>query len=111
MTEPPNEEGAFEHRTYEVFNQRRTIGVLAAHGGAVRGIFLDEEVRKMTERALAQEVLAVASVASARGRLSLREQLDAAIDDRRFRPTIYELMPEVPTAEEYEAFRHKTLKY
>lgn len=103
----------FEDRTYEVFNQRRTVGVLAAHGGAVRGIFLHEDVRKLPERILAQEILQVAAVASARGRLSLREQLAASAEstDQHVGPAVYELMPEVPTEEEYEAFKRQTLKY
>lgn len=111
MTNPSNAETPFEERAYEVFNQRRTVGVLATHGGAVRGIFLHEDVRKMTERTLTQEILKVASVASARGRLSLREQLMAAAGEQPLQPSVFELLPEAPTEEEYEAFKRQTLKY
>lgn len=111
MTDPNSDKAPLEDQTYEVFNQRRTVGVLAAHGGAVRGIFLHEDVRKMTERALTQEILKVASVASARGRLSLREQLVAAAGHQPVQPLIFELLPDVPTEQEYEAFKRHTLKY
>jgi hypothetical protein len=99
-------------RGFQVFNRRNTIGVSALPGGAVNGIYLDESVRKMTERDLARDILAVASVASMRGRLSLREQIEAAAhaEGRTVPPHTYEALPEVPTAEQYELYKHEKLK-
>ena len=56
----------------------------------------------MTERQLSQEILAVAAVASARGRLSMREQMvaAAAVNDQYIGHSTYELLPDVPPAEE-----------
>ena len=107
-----NETAPAKPDPFQVFNRRQTIGVSARHGGAVNGVYLDESVRKMGERELAREILSVASVASMRGRLSVREQLEAAAkaDGRAVTPATYEAMPDVPTAQEYERYKTSTLK-
>lgn len=104
-TDPPAGRG------FQVFNRRQTIGVSTMPGGAVNGLFLDESVRKMTERDLAREILTVASVASMRGRLALREQIDAAAaaEGRTVPPHTYEALPDVPTAEQYEQCKREKL--
>jgi hypothetical protein len=96
---------------FQVFNRRKTIGVSALPGGAVNGVFLDESVRKMNERDLAREILTVASVASMRGRLDLREQIDTAAEaeGRTVPPHTYEALPDVPTAEQYEQYKREKL--
>lgn len=98
---------------FEVFNLRKTIGVSALHGGAVNGVYLHEDVRKLTERALCQEILAVAEVAAMRGRLSLRERIErAAADAGTPVPAgTFEVLDDVPTAEEYQRFARETLKF
>jgi hypothetical protein len=98
---------------FEVFNRDRTIGVSAAHGGATNGIFLHDNVRRMSERTLTQEILAVARVASMRGRLSLRERMEetAAANGTKVPPETYEVLRDTPTAEEYEQARRQILKY
>lgn len=103
---------ASPEKGFEVFNRRNTIGVSVLPGGAVNGLYLDESVRKMTERDLARDILAVASVASMRGRLNLREQIEAAAraEGRAVPPQTYEALPEVPTAEQYEQYKQDTLK-
>lgn len=97
---------------FEIFNRDRTVGVSAAHGGAINGIYLHEKVRKMNERTLTQEILAVASVAAMRGRLSVRERMeaDAAANGTTVPAQAYEVLPDAPTAAEYEDFKRRTLK-
>jgi hypothetical protein len=92
---------------FQIFNSRKTIGVSAVAGGAVNGFYLDESVRKMTERDLVREILAVASVASMRGRLHIREQLDAT---GAVPPQTFEALVDIPTAHEYEQHRRAKLK-
>ena len=115
MTTPdtPKDDTPFEDRTYEVFNPQRTVGVRAAHGGAFTGLYLSEDVRKTTERALTRDILAVASVAAARGRLSYREQLEtiAAQSGNPVTANVYDVLPNVPTEQEYEDLKKKTLKH
>ena len=98
--------------SFQVFNRRQTIGVSAVHGGAINGVYLDEAVRKMGERELAREIVSVASVAAMRGRLSVREQVEAAAkaEGRTVTPATYEAMPDVPTAEDYDRYKTTTLK-
>lgn len=98
---------------YEVFNRHRTIGVSTAPGGAVNGIYLHESVRKGNERTLTREILAVASVASMRGRLGVRERMEAnaAANGTTVPPSAYEVLPDAPTAEQYEQYKRETLKY
>lgn len=97
---------------YEVFNRSRTIGVAASPGGAVAGLYLHENTRKLGERALAREILTVASVAAMRGRLALREQIEAAAAERgqTVPAHTYEILPDVPTIEEYEQYKHRALR-
>jgi hypothetical protein len=104
-TDPPAGRG------FQVFNRRQTIGVSTMPGGAVNGLFLDESVRKMTERDLAREILTVASVASMRGRLALREQIEAAAaaEGRTVPAHTYEALPDVPTPEQYEQCKREKL--
>ncbi|AQA07054.1 hypothetical protein BVC93_31690 (plasmid) [Mycobacterium sp. MS1601] len=98
---------------YEVFNRNRTIGVSTAPGGAVTGLFLHENVRKGNERNLVREILAVAGVASMRGRLGVRERMEAnaAANGTTVPPSAYEVLPDAPTAEQYEQYKRETLKY
>jgi hypothetical protein len=98
---------------YEVFNRARTIGISTIPGGAVNGIFLHESVRKMNERTLTREILAVASVASMRGRLGIRERMEAAAAAKgeTVPPQTYEVMPDAPTADQYQEYKRQTLKY
>ncbi|CAN5623994.1 hypothetical protein BH09ACT8_BH09ACT8_50990 [soil metagenome] len=98
---------------YEVFNRNRTIGVSTAPAGAVTGIYLHESVRKVNERTLTREILAVASVASMRGRLGVRERMEAnaAANGTTVAPSVYEVLPDAPTAEQYEQYKRETLKY
>lgn len=97
---------------FQIFNRRNTIGVSALPGGAVNGLYLDESVRKMTERDLARDILTVASVASMRGRLNLREQIEAAAEaaGHAVPPHTFETLPDVPTAEQFEQFKQEKLK-
>lgn len=113
MTSPKQDDVPFEDRVYKVFNQRQSIGVSAGHGGAFRGLYLADSTKKMTERALAQEILSVAKVASLRGKLSMREQMIAAAaeTDEHVSRATFELVPDVPTPEEYETLRRETLRY
>lgn len=107
MTTPPTPDDHFE-----IFNRDRTVGVSAVHGGAINGVYLHEKVRKMNERTLAQEILAVASVAAMRGRLSVRERMEAeaAANGTTVPAQAYEVIPDAPTAAEYEDFKRTTLK-
>ncbi len=117
MTDKRTPAAAVPHRPaatdkgFQVFNRRNTIGVSVLPGGAVNGLYLDESVRKMTERDLARDILAVASVASMRGRLSLREQIESAAqaEGRSVPPQTYEALPDVPTATEYEQYKQEKL--
>lgn len=110
MTDKPDSAGT--DRGFQVFNRRNTIGVSALPGGAVNGLYLDESVRKMTERDLARDILTVASVASMRGRLNLREQIEAAAEaeGRTVPPHTYEALPDVPTADQYDQYKQEKLK-
>jgi hypothetical protein len=110
MTDKPDTTAAAD--TFQVFNRRNTIGVSARPGGAVNGLYLDESVRKMTERDLARDILAVASVASMRGRLNIREQIEAAAEaeGRAIPHQTYETLPDIPTAEQYEQYKQENLK-
>lgn len=107
----PDKTDDAEGRGFQVFNRRKSIGVSTLPGGAVNGLFLDESVRKMSERDLAREILTVASVASMRGRLGLREQIDtaAAAEGRTVPPHTYEALPDVPTVEQYEQYKREKL--
>ncbi|RFZ07586.1 hypothetical protein DSM43518_03328 [Mycobacterium marinum] len=98
---------------YEVFNRNRTVGVSTVAGGAVNGLFLHESVRKLNERTLTREILAVASVASMRGRLAVRERMEAtaAANGATVPAAVYEVLPDAPTAEQYEQYKHETLRY
>ena len=98
---------------YEVFNRTRTIGVSATAGGAVNGFFLHESVRQLKERALTREILAVASVASMRGRLAVRERMEAAAaaNGTTVPTSAYDVLPDAPTAEQYEQYKRETLRY
>jgi hypothetical protein len=98
---------------YEVFNRTRTIGVSTASGGAVNGLFLHENVRQLNERVLTREILAVAGVASMRGRLAVREHMEAAAaaSGTTVPTSAYELLPDAPTAEQYEKYKRETLRY
>jgi hypothetical protein len=100
--------------TYEIFNRHKTIGISVVREGTIKGIFLDESVRKMNERDLARDILAVASVAAMRGRLAIREYLEAeaAAAGRTVPPQTYEAeaMRNVPTHEQYEHFKQAKLK-
>lgn len=98
---------------FEVFNRDRTIGVSALSGGAVSGFYLHSNVRKMNERDLARQILKVADVAAMRGRLHVRELMEAAAAARgaTVPPNTYEVLPDVPTAEQYEAFKRENLQY
>lgn len=112
MTSAPDSRPQPQDR-YEVFNRNRTIGVSTAPAGAVTGIFLHESVRKGNERTLTREILAVASVASMRGRLGVRERMEAnaAANGTTVPASAYEVLPDAPTAEQYEQFKRETLKY
>jgi len=74
---------------------------------------LHESVRKINERNLTREILAVASVASMRGRLAVRERMEAAAaaNGTTVPPSTYEVLPDAPTAEQYEQYKHEILKY
>ncbi|MEU0498041.1 hypothetical protein [Mycobacterium sp. NPDC006124] len=98
---------------YEIFNRNRTIGVSTIPGGAVNGIFLHENVRKMNERNLTREILAVASVASMRGRLGVRERMEAAAaaNGTTVPASAFEVLPDAPTPEAYEQYKRETLRY
>ncbi|GAT04564.1 hypothetical protein [Mycolicibacterium fortuitum] len=98
---------------YEIFNRNRTIGVSTVPGGAVNGLFLHENVRQMNERALTREILAVAGVASMRGRLGVRERMEAAAaaNGTTVPASAYEVLPDAPTAEQYERHKRETLRY
>lgn len=98
---------------YEVFNRDRTIGVSTAAGGAVHGLFLHESVRQLNERALTREILAVAGVASMRGRLAVRECMEAAAaaNGTTVPAAAYDVLPDAPTAEQYEQYKRETLRY
>jgi hypothetical protein len=114
MTTTPNADDVpFKQRTFKIFDSRQTIGVETGYGGVFRGLYLSPAVKKMKERQLAQEILAVAGVASARGRLCMREEMiaSAAATDQHVNSSTFELLPGVPTAEEYETLRRETLKY
>ncbi|MDA0251725.1 MAG: hypothetical protein O2892_11535 [Actinomycetota bacterium] len=112
MNDTPSAGRPAPERGFQIFNRRNTIGVLVLPGGAVSGLYLDESVRKMTERDLARDILAVASVASMRGRLNIREQIEAAAqaDERSVPPQTYEALPDVPTAGQYEQYKTEKLK-
>lgn len=112
-TKPTTDEVPFKERTFKIFDSRQVIGVEAGYGGVFRGLYLGPEVKKMKERQLAQEILNVAKVASARGRLCMREEMvaAAAAADQHVNSSTFELLPGVPTAEEYEALRRDLLKY
>jgi hypothetical protein len=113
MTKPNTDEVPFKERTFKIFDNRQTIGVEAGYGGVFRGLYLGPEVKNMKERQLAQEILTVAKVASARGRLCIREEMAAAAaaSDQHVNGSAFEPLPGVPTAEEYETLRRKLLKY
>ncbi len=85
----------------------------ALAGGAVNGLHLDEKVRQLNEKDLTREILKVASVASMRGRLALREQIEAAAaaEDRIVPPQTYDALPHVPTTDEYERYKNDTLHH
>lgn len=111
-THSPQQAEITDH--YSIFNRDRTIGVSASVGGKVVGFRLHESVRKTNERTLTRQILEVASVASMRGRLALREQMEASASESGYTvpPATYEtLSPPVPTAEEYEEFKRQTLRY
>ena len=109
MTDKPD---TTPDKGFQVFNRRNTIGVSVLAGGAVNGVYLDESVRKLTERDLARDILAVASVASMRGRLNLREQIEAAAqaEGRVVPPQTYEALPDVPTVDQYEQYKQEKLQ-
>ncbi|MFZ2240168.1 MAG: hypothetical protein WAV90_11555 [Gordonia amarae] len=98
---------------FEIFNKTKTIGVATVPGGAVNGVFLDAKVRNLSERELAREILAVAAVASMRGRLALRDILEqaAATAEESLPPELFEVLPTVPNADQFEEFRRDTLNY
>lgn len=98
---------------YEVFNRDRSIGVSTAAGGTVNGLFLHENVRQLNERVLTREILAVASVASMRGRLAVRERMEAAAaaNGTTVPASAYDVLPDAPTAEQYEQYKRETLRY
>jgi len=112
MTSPKDQTPQQPDR-YEVFNRNRTIGVSTVPGGAVNGLFLHESVRQMNERNLAREILAVAGVASMRGRLGVRERMEAAAaaNGTTVPASAFEVLPDAPTAEEYERYKRETLRY
>lgn len=112
MTSPTDQTPQQQDR-YEIFNRNRTIGVSAVPGGAVNGVFLHESVRQMNERNLTREILAVASVASMRGRLGVRERMEAAAaaNGTTVPASAFEVLPDAPTAEEYELYKRETLRY
>ena len=101
----------FEDRVYDLFNRERTIGVRATHGGAIIAVHLKDDVRKMSERDLAREILKVAELASARGRLSLREKIEevAAEEHRAITDAAFEVLPECPTRQEYDALQRAAM--
>jgi hypothetical protein len=112
-TAPTSDDMPFRQRTFEIFDSRQTIGVKAGYGGAICGLYLGPEVRQMKERQLAQEILKVAAVASARGRLCVREEMIAAVEGAGHNVNSFtaSLLPDIPTAEEYEILRRETLQY
>lgn len=112
MTSPKDQTPQQQDR-YEIFNRNRTIGVSTVPGGAVNGVFLHESVRQMNERNLTREILAVASVASMRGRLGVRERMEAAAaaNGTTVPASAFEVLPDAPTAEEYEQYKRETLRY
>ncbi|KAA1250706.1 hypothetical protein F0Q45_08410 [Mycobacterium simiae] len=113
MTSPTEHQNPPQPDRYEIFNRNRTIGVSTVPGGAVNGIFLHESVRQTNERALAREILAVASVASMRGRLGVRERMEAtaAANGTAVPASAYEVLPDAPTPEQYEHYKRETLRY
>ncbi|MGV0743872.1 hypothetical protein [Mycolicibacterium sp. XJ870] len=111
MTTAKASEIPFEQCSYQVFDRHRNIGVAAGFGGATTGLYLSETVRYLNERTLARQILAVAAVASMRGRLAIREKMDEAAQaaDSTITASTYELLESVPTAEEFEQFKRETL--
>ena len=99
MTSPKDQTPQQQDR-YEIFNRNRTIGVSTVPGGAVNGVFLHESVRQMNERNLTREILSVASVASMRGRLGVRERMEAAAaaNGTTVPASAFEVLPDAPTA-------------
>jgi len=102
-----------DQRTFQIFNKTKTVGVRSTHGGTINGFYFADSVRNMSERALIAEVMAVAKIAYLRGRLSLREVMDAsaAAADTFVSAGTYEMLPDLPTAAEYEQIKRETLKY
>jgi hypothetical protein len=86
------------HKTFEVFNPDRSVGVACYLDGSIAGVHVGDGVRDNTDRWLATEILLLSQLAYQKSRVGLRTEMAA----RGVLPHIIDQF-EFPTEAEYLA--------